>query len=672
VTHIEPQVVNEMPPTAHDIVVIGTLGKNAYIDGLVRDKKLNVDGVAGRWETWVTQVVDAPWPGVDRALVIAGSDKRGTIFGVYDLSSQIGVSPWYWFADVPAKQRSNLFLLPGRHSQGEPAVKYRGVFLNDEAPALTGWASEKFGGLNDQFYEHAFELILRLKGNYLWPAMWGNAFSDDDKLDPVLADEYGIVMGTSHHEPMLRAQQEWKRYGKGERNYEHNDTTLRQFWTRGIRAMDSHENIVTVGMRGDGDMPMAPESNIALLERIVSDQRKIIADVTKKDPSATPQLWALYKEVQDYYDKGMRVLDDVTLLFADDNWGNVRRLPIGNDKTHIGYTYWQEPPHNAMPRVDVIQIPRKAEMGVAIVEQNRPASQGRGRGGPPPHGATFMGRGASAPTLPTFDPYQRQTFHLDVYNKGQLPFAFTAHAAEAWVMVSPTSGTVTKEQRLSVSVDWTRVPVGERNVPITITGPNNARTIVRTLVMNPATPKRDAVVGFVEGNGYVSMEAEHFTRAVTSSGIQWQRIPDLGRTLSSMQAEPVTALVQTPHGDGPRLEYEVFMFDSGTVKVDAYVSPTLNLSGSKDGLRYAVSFDDGAPQIVNVQADTTLRAWENLVAGNISITTTSHTLAHAGEHTLKLWTVDPGVVLQKIVIETHDIAQSYLSPSESYYRQAPR
>ena len=215
-------------------------------------------------------------------------------------------------------------------------MKYRGIFLNDEAPALTGWAKEKFGGVNHKFYEKVFELILRLKGNYLWPAMWGNAFNDDDNVDPQLADDYGIVMGTSHHEPMLRAQQEWKRYGKGPWNYEHNDSTLRAFWADGIRNMGPHENIVTVGMRGDGDMPMTTGSNIALLERIVRDQRAIIETVTKKPASETPQLWALYKEVQDYYDKGMRVPDDVTLLFSDDNWGNIRRLPSRADTARAG------------------------------------------------------------------------------------------------------------------------------------------------------------------------------------------------------------------------------------------------------------------------------------------------------------------------------------------------
>ncbi|NCD71009.1 glycosyl hydrolase 115 family protein [Mucilaginibacter agri] len=309
------------------LVLIGTLGKNDKIDQLVREKKLNVTSITGKWETYLIQVVQKPFAGVDQALIITGSDKRGTIFGVYDLSAQIGVSPWYWWADVPVKKRNRIYVKTGSYSDGEPAVKYRGIFINDEAPAFSGWTHEKFGGVNHNMYEKMFELILRLKGNYLWPAMWGNAFNDDDKLNPVLADEYGVVMGTSHHEPMDRAQQEWKRYGKGQWNYENNKDVLQDFWRKGIENMGSKETIVTVGMRGDGDMPMTEGSNIKLLEGIVKDQRQIISEVTGKDASATPQMWALYKEVQAYYDKGMRVPDDITLLLCDDNWGNIRKLP---------------------------------------------------------------------------------------------------------------------------------------------------------------------------------------------------------------------------------------------------------------------------------------------------------------------------------------------------------
>ena len=199
-------------------------------------------------------------------------------------------------------------------------------------PLLTGWVNEKYGGFNHLFYEKVFELLLRLKANFLWPAMWDNAFNEDDPLNPKLADEYGIVMGTSHHEPMLRAQQEWKRHGVGPWDYATNARNLDAFWEKGIERNEDYESIITLGMRGDGDKPMAEKDDIALLEKIVADQRAIIARHLTPTVAADPQVWALYKEVQGYYEKGMRVPDDVTLLWSDDNWGNIRRLPTADER----------------------------------------------------------------------------------------------------------------------------------------------------------------------------------------------------------------------------------------------------------------------------------------------------------------------------------------------------
>src|SRR6185437_10431830 len=314
------------PAGAHAPILIGTLGHSPLIDRLVRLGKLNVNAVQGRWEAYAREIVEAPLPGVPRALVLVGADKRGTIFAIYDLSRRIGVSPWVWWADVPVARHVNLFVAPGRTTDA-PVVRYRGIFLNDEEPALGDWARAKFGGLNHQFYAHVFELILRLKANFLWPAMWSKSIYEDDPRSPALADEMGVVLGTSHHEPMMRAQEDWHRHGKGPWDYTRNAVRLRRFWREGIERMDHHESVVTIGMRGDGDKPMTQGTAIPLLERIVADQRRIIEEVTGRPASETPQVWALYKEVQDYYDRGMRVPDDVTLLFSDDNWGNLRRLP---------------------------------------------------------------------------------------------------------------------------------------------------------------------------------------------------------------------------------------------------------------------------------------------------------------------------------------------------------
>ncbi len=344
-------------PASKDIVIVGTLGKSPLIDSLVRGEKLDVSGVAGSWETSLVQSVDNPFPGVERALVIAGSDKRGTMYGMFDLSGEIGVSPWHWWADVPVQRHPKIFILPGRRTEGPPSVKYRGIFLNDEYPDLTNWVAAKYGNVpaggnppvppgvamyGHEFYERVFDLLLRLRGNYLWPAMWNNAFNEDDPENAALADEYGIAMGTSHQEPMLRAQKEWdRRYlgTLGTWNYATHADALESFWREGIRRNRNYESIITVGLRGANDTPMAPggpEANMALLEQIVGVQRKMLSQELNRDATQVPQAWCLYKEVLEFYNAGMRVPDDVTLLWPDDNWGNVRRLPAAEERKRAG------------------------------------------------------------------------------------------------------------------------------------------------------------------------------------------------------------------------------------------------------------------------------------------------------------------------------------------------
>lgn len=337
VTSLKPNLLFKNYIDEDYVIIIGTLGKNTIIDNLVKEKVIDASQLKGKWEKFVTQVIDNPFGGTKKALVIAGSDKRGTIYGIYDLSKQIGVSPWYFWADVPIKKQSELYVIPGIHTLGEPKVKYRGIFINDEAPALTGWVYEKFGDFNAEFYDKVFELILRLKGNYLWPAMWPpRAFNVDDTQNAILADEYGVVMGTSHHEPLTRAHAEWDSKVNGKWDFNSNADGLKDFWKAGMERMGIKENIVTIGMRGDGDEAMSESTAIDLLEDVVKTQRQIIEKVTGKPANQTPQMWALYKEVQEYYDQGMQVPDDVTLLLCDDNWGNIRKLPSLGAKPRKG------------------------------------------------------------------------------------------------------------------------------------------------------------------------------------------------------------------------------------------------------------------------------------------------------------------------------------------------
>ncbi|MCB0628145.1 MAG: glycosyl hydrolase 115 family protein [Saprospiraceae bacterium] len=337
VTGKKPDIFSSKGQTPKRIIIIGSIDNSPLIRQLIAAKKLNVDAIRSQWERFIIQTVKKPFRGIDEALVIVGSDKRGAAYGVFTLSEKIGVSPWYWWADAPVKKSEELFIKKERYVSKAPSVKYRGIFLNDEAPALRNWAEEQFGGFNHQFYEKIFELILRNKGNYLWPAMWRPAvFATDDPENARLADEYGIVISTTHHEPMMRYHEEWSRYKGGDWNYETNKEKLTEFWKEGIKRMGDRESVVTLGMRGDGDEAMTEETAVGLMKTIIADQRKIITEVTGKPIEATPQVWALYKEVQDYYDKGMRVDDDILILFCDDNWGNVRILPKKEDLDHPG------------------------------------------------------------------------------------------------------------------------------------------------------------------------------------------------------------------------------------------------------------------------------------------------------------------------------------------------
>jgi hypothetical protein len=364
VTGVKPMVGNNHSNDDCEIV-IGTLGHSKLIDQLASTKKINIADLKGKWESFVITIISDPHNSTKKSLVIAGSDKRGTIYGIYEISRQLGVSPWHWWADVPPIKRSSAYVKEGRYASGEPKVKYRGIFINDENPCMQRWARAKFGGMNSKMYSHMFELILRLRGNCLWPGMWGsflehkplipllkdengnyagNSFNEDDPENPRLADEYGIVMGTSHHEPMQRSQQEWIRnkanYGNGHWNYMTNKEGIQKFFREGIENTKNYESLITMGMRGEEDAPMVDAgsamANFGIMQGIMNDQRKIIADVSRKSSAKLQQVWTLYSEVLDYYDQGMKVPDDMIILLCDNNWGDIRRVPQLTEKKHPG------------------------------------------------------------------------------------------------------------------------------------------------------------------------------------------------------------------------------------------------------------------------------------------------------------------------------------------------
>lgn len=330
-----------LPEAGSPAIIIGTIGKSALVDELIAAGKVDVSSVEGQWETFASQVVanDADEP---VALVIAGSDVRGTIFGIYDVSEQIGVSPWYWWADVEPTPREYIFAPAGPKVAGPPSVKFRGIFLNDEAPGLTNWAAEHYprsedlgSPFNSDFYARVLELVLRLKGNYLWPAMWGSMFYVDDEKNGPLANDFGVFMGTSHHEPMARSEKEQNRFTEGEWDWESNRENVENFMTDGVERAKDWDTVYTLGMRGSGDAASETLTSEAL-EEVIRFQQETLASVTGEELVDIPQGWVMYKEVPGYWQDGMDVDETVTLCWTDDNRGNIRRIPTAEENERVG------------------------------------------------------------------------------------------------------------------------------------------------------------------------------------------------------------------------------------------------------------------------------------------------------------------------------------------------
>jgi hypothetical protein len=335
--------------------------------------------------------------------------------------------------------------------------------------------------------------------------------------------------------------------------------------------------------------------------------------------------------------------------FANGKWNHFM------DQSHLGYTTWRDPPQNNLDAIKLteIKVPEAAAMGVAVEGSD----------------AAWPGAPGNA-VLPKFDTFNQQRHFIDVFNKGKAPFEFTAAASQSWILLSETKGTVVKDKRLWISVDWSKASKGMTSGMVTLIGTSNSVT-VKVNAFNPAEVTRDSLQGFVEGDGFVSIEAEHYTKKTDTGANRWIKIDDYGRTLSGMRAmAPVDAPGATPGKDSPCLEYQMYLFSTGKVEVAAILAPTLNFVPGR-GLRYAVSFDDEAPQVVilvpeKYNAHNGNRDWEKSVEDNARYGHTTHTLAKSGYHTLKFWMVDPGVVLQKLVVDTGGVKPSYLGPPESY------
>jgi len=764
-------------------------------------------------------------------------------------------------------------------------------------------------------YANMFELLLRLKANFLWPAMWGNAFNEDDPLSPVVVDEYGIVMGNSHHEPMMRAQKEYtkRKQEVGAWDYVTNKAGLDKFWFDGLNRNKNFENVITMGMRGDGDVAMGKgddQENIKTLQDVVKGQREIIQKVYNDDPANHPQLWAIFTEVQRYYDAGLTVPDDIILLFCDNNWGYIRRILPPKEKNRKGgagmyyhidmnggpwndrwvntttipklreqfnlayqtgidklwivnvgdlkpkeipidfimhyawnpdavpadktnefivnwakqtfgdehaveiadivskypkYNLWRKPEvqlpnifsivnYNEGDRViklwrdvadkaetlkskmapeaqdayyQLVYYPAKASAGVAEMyiaadKNNLYAKQGRVSandyakrvrdlfdldkqlsdyynesmaGGKwqnmmsdihigykqwsmprantmpavvdvtplpdPTMGVAVEGSENAWPgateqaALPVFDGLNKKSYYIDVFNKGTGSFSFVATANEPWIKLSTANGTVDKETRITVDIDWNALPNGKADGVIEVKQGGNLVQVNVSAVKAAIPAVKEPFYGSLTGE--FSIPANKFNANVAGAKSKWLLLPDLGRDEACMGIYPVAALSETPK-TAPRLEYKMYLNQSGKNTFCVGILPTQDVFPER-GLRIAVSIDNGEPQILDARKGITDEFKEytpknlanskvlkplpplnkdialvgvgklrrNEIFDNIRWLDVQFDIAAPGFHTLKVFMIDPEIVLERIVVNPDNSHPSYFGAPAIQY-----
>ncbi|MEP3838615.1 MAG: glycosyl hydrolase 115 family protein [Algibacter sp.] len=926
ITGLKPSIISKAN-TFSSVIIAGTIGENAMINKLIASGKLDVTEFKNDWERYTIQMIENPTKNIDKALVIAGSDRRGTAYGILELSRKIGVSPWEWWADVTPEKRKELKITVENSVSKRPSVKYRGVFLNDEDWGLQRWAALNFepetGDIGPKTYAKVFELLLRLRANTIWPAMHSSTkpfyFYPENKF---VADDYAIVIGTSHAEPMLsNINTEWKHDEMGEYRYDTNSETIKKLFTKRVTETAKLEGIYTTGMRGEHDSPMIvgeddTDAQVHLLERVITDQRAILKKETNKNPTEIPQAFVPYKEVLNYYQSGLKLPEDITLVWTDDNYGYMRQLSNPEEQTRPGgagvyyhTSYWGRPhdylwlnstnpvlmweemskayefqsrdiwilncgdikPHEynielfldmawdmdnfekstavkthtkawaarefgkesaskitnvlfennrlayirrpefmAWSQVEPVTKEGETELtqyhygdevserinsyqniidatehlydGIAAHRKDAfyqlvyypvigasklnqkwlysfknkfTAKQGRQsanrfgvlskeafsrieketsyyntklQNGKWNHIMTMAPRflpvfaqpatsivqtdekaklglalegyqmevndeiiNSYADVLPVFNRYTNSSYFIDVFVEGHGTLNWEAKPKADWIKLSEDKGVLNTasgqvEKRIWVRIDWDNVPKGEnkKEAPLghdfQLIPPsfkvNSAidfisegkTTTIGVSVYNPKLEVLENYKGFVEDKGYVSINAENFTRKNSGKEAKWELFEGLGYSNKVITALPRTATPNVNIDDikakSPVLEYDFYTFNFGEAQVNLQVVPT-HAPHAGIGVRCAVAIDDSDPVIVDFQTQGRSDAWKENVLKNATVKAAKQIVNKAGPHTLKIWMVDPGVMIDQVLIDLGGWKKSYAFPKET-------
>jgi hypothetical protein len=903
VTSFKPQVTTDIANAKGNVIVIGGI-QSALVRRFISAQSSINKNLQNKWECFAFKTIDNPLKNISKALVIAGSDARGTAYGVFTFSEKIGVSPWYWWADVPAKKQSELTIIQNDFISAPPSVKYRGIFINDEDWGLQPWAAKTFepetGDIGPKTYAKVFELLLRLKANMIWPAMHPSTKAFFHYPGNVkTAEDYQIMIGSSHAEPMLRNNVgEWNEKTMGHFNYFTNKETIYKYWEDRIKESSGINAIYTLGMRGvhDGQMEGIKDLKeaVPIVEKIVQDEREMLAKYINKDVTTIPQVLTPYKEVLEIYDYGLKVPDDVTLVWPDDNYGYIARL--NNEKeivrkggagVYYHASYWGRPhdylwlssTHPSLIREEMIKayetgadrlwvlnvgdikpLEYNIEMFMdmafdaaafkdsrytkqhllnwttsifgkekgqkirtilweyyQLAFERRPEFMGWSQTEPntkttytefnhfyfgdeaqkrinryniletevkklrsqidpnyadafyqlvyyPVVGASWINKkflyrdkayfysrqsrlsaydyaqqsksaydsivketeyynnelanakwnnimsmkprnlavyqtpdlpeltidSASAWSiapegfvtkdssllqnnslllLPAFDNLNKQKYFVDIFLSKNQTISWNASVSNNWIHLSHNNGVLNPETgnnqtRIWVDVDWNKFGQNEKgNGHIIFTSGGKQITLkIRATKINQ--PALSGYRGFIENNGFVSMNATHFARQINKPSNQWKLIDGLGYTGSALQALPLWLKRKSPTDtdsikrSNAFVEYDFYTFSAATPSVTVFTLPTHPVNNNFT-VRYAISIDNGPLKIIDTRTFGRSEEWKQNVLRNYAVRNEKFQYLDEGRHTLRIYTIDPGVVLDRIVIDLGGLKSAY-------------
>ncbi|MEO6674760.1 MAG: glycosyl hydrolase 115 family protein, partial [Ginsengibacter sp.] len=903
VTSFRPIVITDFAKAKGNVIVIGSI-QSPLIKKLVGAQSDFYKKLNSKWESFGLTVVEKPLAAIPKALVIGGSDARGTAYGVFTLSEKIGVTPWYWWADVPVKQQKELVIQQHDFISSPPSVKYRGIFINDEDWGLQPWAAKTFEpetrDIGPKTYAKVFELLLRLKANMIWPAMHPStkAFFHYPG-NPKTAEDYQIMIGSSHAEPMLRNNVgEWNVKTMGRFNYFTNKDTIYKYWEDRIKESRGINAIYTLGMRGvhDGQMEGIKDLKeaVPVVEKIIQDEREMLAKYINKDVTTIPQVLTPYKEVLEIYDYGLKVPDDVTLVWPDDNYGYIHRLNNEKEITRKGgagvyyhASYWGRPhdylwissTHPSLIREEMMKAHETGadrlwvlnvgdikpleynmqffmdmayntksfkessytkkhlhqwtntvfgkEKGNTIAEilweyydlafERRPEFMGWSQTEPttkttytdynhfyfgdeaqkrvdkynaleqevkklrskisskdadafyqlvyyPVVGASWINKkflfrdkayfyskqnrlsafdyaqwskaaydsivketeyynkqlaggkwenvmsmkprnlpvhqtpdipeltidsasvwsiapegfvtkdssllqNNSSLSLPLFDNLNKQKYFVDIFLSKNQTVTWNASVSNNWIHLSQNNGVLSpetgnKQIRIWVDVDWSKFGQnrkGNGNVIFTSGGKQMMLNIQATKINQPVLSGYN---GFIENNGFVAMNATHFSRQTNKPSNQWKLIDGLGYTGSSLQALPLSLKSKSPTDpdsikrSNGFVEYDFYTFSSAAPSVRVFTLPTHPVNNNMS-VRFAVSIDNGPLKIIDTRTSGRSDEWKQNVLRNYAVKNEKLQHINAGRHTLRIYTIDPGVVLDRILIDLGGLKSAY-------------